>query len=125
MSNSLMDVLYRYLPAACVLIVVLVLIKSMSLLAAKQRLSADYRRTLIPQLLMGVIAVIGVLVMLLLLPIEAETRGQVLGLLGVVFTGIIALSSTTFVTNALAGLMLRLIRNYKAGDFIRVNNLTA
>ncbi|MEJ2156881.1 MAG: mechanosensitive ion channel [Desulfobacteraceae bacterium] len=123
MSNPLMDELYRYLPAACVLIVLLVLLKSMSILAAKQRLSADYRRTLLPQFLIVAIAVVGVLILLLLLPIEAETRGQVLGLFGVVFTGIIALSSTTFVTNALAGFMLRLIRNYKAGDFIRVNSM--
>lgn len=40
-------------------------------------------------------------------------------MLGVIYTGIIALSSTTFMTNALAGLMLRMIRNYKAGDFIQ------
>lgn len=123
MANPLMSEVSRYLPAACVLIVVLVLIKSMIYFAAKRRLSADYKRTLIPQFLMVVTAVIGVLVMLLVLPIEPETRGHVLGLFGVVFTGIIALSSTTFVTNALAGLMLRLIRNYKAGDFIRVNDM--
>jgi small conductance mechanosensitive channel len=118
-----MDQLYRYLPAGCVVIVVLVLIKSMSLLAARRRLSADYKRTLVPQFTMVVTAVFGTLVMLLVLPIGPETRGHVLGLFGVVFTGIIALSSTTFVTNALAGLMLRLIRNYKAGDFIRVNEM--
>jgi small conductance mechanosensitive channel len=118
-----MDQLYRYLPAVCVLIAVLVLIKSMSHIAARRRLSADYKRTLVPQLLIVVTAVIGVLVMLLVLPIVPETRGHVLGLFGVVFTGIIALSSTTFVTNALAGFMLRLIRNYKAGDFIRVNDM--
>lgn len=123
MANALLEQLFRYLPAICVLITVLVLLKSMSIFAAKRRLSADYKRTLIPQFLMVVTAVIGGLVLLLVLPIERDTRGQVLGLFGVVFTGIIALSSTTFVTNALAGLMLRLIRNYKEGDFIRVNDM--
>ena len=123
MADPLLDQLYRYLPAVCVLIVVLVLIKTMIIFAAKRRLSADYKRTLIPQFLMAATALIGGLVLLLVLPIEGETRGQVLGLFGVVFTGIIALSSTTFVTNALAGLMLRLIRNYREGDFIRVNDI--
>lgn len=123
MANSLLAQLVQYIPVVCVLIVVLVLIKSMSIFAARRRLSADYKRTLIPQFLVAVTAMIGGLVILLVLPIERETRGQVLGLFGVVFTGIIALSSTTFVTNALAGLMLRLIRNYKEGDFIRVNDM--
>ncbi len=123
MANSLIEQLFQYVPAVCVLIVVMVLIKTMGLLTAKRRLSADYKRTLIPQFLMVVTAMIGGLVLLLVLPIERQTRGQVLGLFGVVFTGIIALSSTTFVTNALAGLMLRLIRNYKEGDFIRVNDM--
>ncbi len=121
MANPLIDQLLTYLPAVCVLIVVLVLIRAMSVFASRRRLSADYKRTLIPQFIMVLTAMIGGLIVLLVLPMERETRGQVLGLFGVVFTGIIALSSTTFVTNALAGLMLRLIRNYKEGDFIRIN----
>ena len=123
MANPVIAELYRYLPAFCVLVVVLVLLKTMSLFAAKRRLSADYKRTLIPQFITVATAVLGMMVILLVLPIETVTRGQVLGLFGMVFTGIMAFSSTTFVTNALAGLMLRLIRNYKAGDFIRINHM--
>lgn len=118
-----MAVILSYLPAICILIVLLTLIKGMSLFAAKRRYSADYKRTLIPQFLVVITAVAGAVIITLVLPIEPATRGQVLGLFGVVFTGIIALSSTTFVTNAMAGLMLRLIRNYKAGDFILVNHM--
>lgn len=118
-----MAVILSYLPAICILMVVLILIKGMSLFAAKRRYAADYKRTLIPQFLVAITAVAGAVIIILVLPIEPATRGQVLGLFGVVFTGMIALSSTTFVTNAMAGLMLRLIRNYKAGDFIRVNDM--
>lgn len=118
-----MSVILNYLPAICILIVLLALIKGMSLFAAKRRYDADYKRTLIPQFLVVITAVAGAVITILVLPIEPATRGQVLGLFGVVFTGIIALSSTTFVTNAMAGFMLRLIRNYKAGDFIRVNHM--
>lgn len=118
-----MAILLSYLPAICILIVVLTMIKGMTLFAAKRRYSADYKRTLIPQFLVVITAIAGALIIILVLPIEPTTRGQVLGLVGVGFTGIIALSSTTFVTNAMAGLMLRLIRNYKAGDFIRVNDM--
>lgn len=112
-----------YLPSVGILIVVLVVLKILARFAAKRRLSGDYKRTLIPHFLVVVAAAVGLLFVILFLPISDATRGQVLGLLGVVFTGIIALSSTTFVTNAMAGLMLRLIRNYKAGDFICVKDM--
>lgn len=112
-----------YLPAMAVLIALLVILRLLSHFAGKRRLSPDYKRTLIPQFFVVATAIFGLLVILLVLPISDTTRGQVLGLFGVVFTGIIALSSTTFVTNALAGLMLRLIRNFRAGDFIRVNDM--
>lgn len=112
-----------YLPSVGILIVVLAVLKILGRFAAKRKLSGDYKRTLIPQFLVVVAAAVGLMFVILFLPISDATRGQVLGLLGVVFTGIIALSSTTFVTNAMAGLMLRLIRNYKAGDFICVNDM--
>jgi small conductance mechanosensitive channel len=66
-------------------------------------------------LLMALIAVI------LLLPITDQTQGQVLSLLGVLLTAIIALSSTTIVANAMAGLMLQSSKTIRPGDFIRVD----
>jgi hypothetical protein len=87
----------------------------------KRQALADYRRSLAPQFLMVALAVIGLLIFLLTLPFSDTTRGQVVTLVGVILTGIIAISSTTFVTNAMAGLMLRWIRNFKAGDFIIVS----
>ena len=123
MANPYIKEMLSFVPAVAILIVMLVLIKGMMVFAAKRRLSADYKRTLIPQFIVVIIAFTGLLIVIMALPMSGETRGHVLGLVGVVFTGIIALSSTTFVTNAFAGLMLRLIRNYKAGDFIRVNDM--
>ncbi|MEC7906708.1 MAG: mechanosensitive ion channel domain-containing protein [Verrucomicrobiota bacterium] len=43
-----------------------------------------------------------------------------LGLLGLVPTGIIGLSSTSFVSNAMAGLMLRSVGSFRSGDYIEV-----
>ena len=58
--------------------------------------------------------------MLLALPIDRGTREQLLGLVGLVLTAVIAMSSTSFVANAMAGLMLRAVRNFQPGDFIRI-----
>lgn len=46
--------------------------------------------------------------------------GDVIGLLGLVVTVILTLSSTTFVTNAMAGLALQVIRNFRPGDYLEV-----
>lgn len=59
-------------------------------------------------------------VIVLALPIGAELRGQLLSLFGLVLTAIIALSSTTLVSNAMAGLMLRGVGSFHPGDYVLV-----
>ena len=68
--------------------------------------------------IIGIAVVVGVLV----LPVKDETKGQLLSLFGLVLTAIIAFSSTTLVSNAMAGLMLRSIRSFHPGDFIRTGD---
>jgi small-conductance mechanosensitive channel len=73
------------------------------------------------QLLITALVGIFVIGFILSLPIGDAPRGQLLSLVGLLVTAAIALSSTTLVGNAMAGLMLRSIRNFRAGDFIIVN----
>ena len=72
-------------------------------------------------LMIGFTAVAG-LAVLLILPISSDTRGQLLSFFGILITASIALSSTTFLGNALAGLMLRAVRNFRVGDFVRAGD---
>lgn len=72
------------------------------------------------QLLLVALAVAGIILVILELPIDDTARGQLLSLFGIVVTAAIALSSTTFVGNAMAGLMLRVVKSFKPGDFLRV-----
>ena len=62
----------------------------------------------------------GVVVVIVFMPIGDTARGQLLGLLGLLLSAAVALSSTTFIGNAMAGLMLRAVRNFRTGDFIRI-----
>ena len=71
------------------------------------------------QVLMLVLTAAGVLIVIFSLPISETSRGQILSLLGIVVTAVIALSSTTFVANVMAGLMLRAVNSFRPGDFIR------
>jgi small-conductance mechanosensitive channel len=73
------------------------------------------------QLLIAALAGIFLIMVILELPIGDAPRGQLLSLLGILVTAAIALSSTTLLGNAMAGLMLRSIRNFKPGDFIVVD----
>ena len=73
------------------------------------------------QLLITAVAGAFVVLLVLELPIDNEARGQLMSLLGILVTAAVALSSTTFLGNAMAGVMLRSIRNFKAGDFIVVD----
>ena len=83
------------------------------------------RRLKSPGLRRGIgalIVLLGLIVLVFTVPLPEQTRGQLVGLLGVTLTAIIALSSTTFVTNAMAGLMLRIMRKFKPGDWIEVGD---
>lgn len=73
------------------------------------------------QVLIAAVAGALVVVLILELPIDNERRGQLMSLLGILVTAAIALSSTTLLGNAMAGFMLRSIRNFRPGDFIVVD----
>lgn len=64
--------------------------------------------------------VIGTLALLLALPVDTTTRGQLISFAGLILTALIALSSTTLVANAMAGFLIRIVDSFKPGDFIRV-----
>lgn len=113
MIEMLLQGVARFLPAIITLIIFCALTWWLVSYTNKRQAWADYRRSLLPQFLMVVTAVIGLLIFLLSLPFSDTTRGQVVGLAGVILTGVIAISSTTFVTNAMAGLLLRWISGRK------------
>jgi len=66
----------------------------------------------------------GLLAVIVSLPINDALRGQLLSLIGILLSAAIALSSTTFIGNIMAGIMLKVIRSARPGDFITVADLT-
>ena len=88
------------------------------LLARYENLGAQAK--LPRQLVMLGLTVAALLMLIILFPMTESTRGQVITLLSVVITGVIALSSTSFVANVMAGLMLHVVKSFNPGDFIRV-----
>ncbi|MFH1894131.1 MAG: mechanosensitive ion channel domain-containing protein [Candidatus Zixiibacteriota bacterium] len=72
------------------------------------------------QIVTMILSFIGVLAIIIVLPINDTLRGQLLTLFGILISAAIALSSTTLLGNAMAGMMLRAVRNFKPGDFVSV-----
>jgi len=80
--------------------------------------AAQYKR----QLIMLAVALIGLVLAIVVMPIGDTMRGQLLSLLGILLSATIALSSTTIVGNAMAGLMMKILNSCKPGDYIRVGD---
>ncbi len=72
------------------------------------------------QLILFGLSVAGIVAIALALPVSDSTRNQVIALIGVMVSGVIAFSSTTIVANFMAGIMMRTTRRFRTGDFIRV-----
>ena len=121
---NLLEELYKALPGLAVAltviaVVVLVLwVANWFLLCRKQNLGEEQRFP--RRIVMGVLVLLGCIVVLLVVPVGDDTRSQLIGLLGLLLSVVITLSSTTFVANAMAGFMLRAVRSFRPGDFIQV-----
>jgi small-conductance mechanosensitive channel len=74
------------------------------------------------QLILLSVTALGLVLVVLMLPISDDLRVKILGLIGIIASSGIALSSTTFLGNMLAGFMLRSVRNFRIGDFISVED---
>ena len=79
-------------------------------------LSATAART---HVILFVLSAVGLFVVILVLPINDAMRGQILSFLGILLSAAIALSATTFLGNTMAGVMLRAVRHFHIGDFLR------
>jgi len=110
-----------YMPVIITLIVsVLAIIFADRLLIKRAKLTSHNRPQ--HQLIMVGLTLLAIVAVILALPLDNSVRNQLLGLLGIVLTGIIAFSSTTFVANLMAGLMLRSVKSFSPGDFIQAGD---
>ncbi|MBN1381020.1 MAG: mechanosensitive ion channel [Deltaproteobacteria bacterium] len=72
-------------------------------------------------ILLGVMLA-GILVTILVLPISESSRNQLIGLIGLLISGIVAFSSTNIISNFMAGILLRITTPFRTGDFVRVGD---
>lgn len=74
------------------------------------------------QLVMLALTFTCIILCILVMPISDGARNQLIGLLGILLSGVIAFSSTTIMSNLMAGLMLRMTKPFRLGDFVRIGD---
>ncbi|MFT4711998.1 MAG: small-conductance mechanosensitive channel [Candidatus Azotimanducaceae bacterium] len=122
-SDTLLASVYAFLPLLItVLVVTAVLWVAHMLLIARQGEIGSEK--LFPRLLtmMG-LTLVGMVVIVLALPVESDTRNQIVGLIGLVISAVFAFSSGNIFANLMAGILLRFTSPFRVGDFIQVGEL--
>ena len=66
------------------------------------------------------LTLVGMVVIVLALPVEPDTRNQIIGLIGLVISAAFAFSSGSIFANLMAGILLRVTAPFRVGDFIQV-----
>jgi small conductance mechanosensitive channel len=117
--NNALEYGIHLLPNIITIILVVLLVVIIRRVLAKSYASRAGKRYQ-HQLMMFAIYLLALLLIVISLPISETLRGQLLSLIGIVLSATIALSSTSFVGNAMAGIMLRTLHNFHVGDFLRV-----
>jgi len=116
----LTDTVFKLLPLTAVLVLgggtLFLLNRRMVQKAAEIPGEGAFRR----QLLLSILSVVFLVAVVIAAPLNPDDTHDLITLFGVALTGVIALSSTTLASNAMAGFMLRMVRNFKRGDYIRV-----
>jgi small conductance mechanosensitive channel len=110
-----------YLPAFIVFTGTIVILSGMRYIlnkVYKGREGYHFRK----QIFTLVLIIISLFIFILALPLKNELKDQVLKILGLILSALIAFSSTTVLSNLIAGLMLRAMKNFRPGDFITVQD---
>jgi small-conductance mechanosensitive channel len=122
MSNFL-EVAGRFVPLLATITSVIALLMAINWFL-KRRWRDDSEAQFRFQLIMLALTFAGILAIIVALPVNDAVRGQLLSLIGILLSAAIALSSTTFIGNIMAGIMLKAVKNARPGDFITVAQLT-
>lgn len=120
--DYLTDLLGRFetvVKSSAILVAAIVVLWVLHRLLYRDRAAGD-ARSFRNQLAMTLSSLFMVLIVLVALPIGDALRGQLLGLFGIVVSATVALSAPSVLGNAMAGIMLKSLRNFRSGDFITV-----
>jgi len=118
----MLETLASFIPFTGIVIVVGLALRAAHWLLLGRHREFGNERKFPRQLIMVGLTLVGLLVCILVLPISESSRNQLIGLIGIVISGVLAFSSTTIISNLMGGLLLRITKPFKVGDFIRIGD---
>lgn len=117
---GLPETLLNFLPLIATVIVVVGLLWGIKRLLITRRPDLGNERLFSRQLAMLGLTIAGLLAVVLALPVSESTRNQIIGLIGLIISGVIAYSSSSIFSNLMAGIMMRITKPFHTGDFINI-----
>jgi small conductance mechanosensitive channel len=119
---EIIEVLKTYVPAVVAFLFGIGIIALLKKSITKAR-EIDSGKIVAKQLGGLLIVITTIVTITVVLPINQSMKGQILSFFGMLITGAIAFSSTTFIGNAMAGLMLKSFDNLRYGAFIKIGEI--
>ena len=106
-----------------IVLVLLILFLFLNNWLFKRIKSTNNASTVFRNTISTLIILMGALTFILALPIEQNSKGQILSFLGIIISAGIALSSTTVLGNLIAGIMNNSMKRFRNGDLIKIGDL--
>ncbi|WJG09652.1 mechanosensitive ion channel domain-containing protein [Aliiglaciecola sp. LCG003] len=121
-TEAMLNGFYSFLPFIIILCLVSGALALAHFLIIKKYQDQGNEKLFSRQLIMLGLTLVGVLLVVLSLPVSESSRNQIIGLIGLVISGIFAFSSSTIFANLLAGIMLRITKPFNTGEFIQIGD---
>ncbi|MFP4654872.1 MAG: mechanosensitive ion channel family protein [Methanohalobium sp.] len=113
-------VLEDYLTSIFTLIISVVIVAVTNyLLKVKSIFSKD---KVTKHIILLLIVVLGIIISIFTLPISTDSKQLILSVIGIAAGATVTFSSTTFIANAASGIMLKIVKPFKIGDYISTNH---
>ncbi|MCG6202499.1 mechanosensitive ion channel family protein [Psychromonas antarctica] len=120
--TTIKETVIDFIPLVLTAIIVALILTAAHRLLIKNKAELGSERMFTRQLFMLVVSIIGALAIVLALPVAESARNQIIGLIGLLISGVFALSSTNVFSNLAAGILLRVTKPFAIGDFIYVQD---
>ena len=117
--EKLIEIVLNLLPMTVVIVIGIGVLGFLNRRMDRKSVELAGEGTFRRQMVLTLLALLFVVAVIVTAPLKENTQGNLISLFGIAVTGVIALSSATLASNAMAGLMLRAVRNFKRGDYIR------
>jgi small-conductance mechanosensitive channel len=117
--QNLVAVIVDLVPMAVVIFIGIAVLGFLNRRMARKSKELAGQGTFSRQVMLTLLVLFFIVAVIVTAPLKETMQGNLISLFGIAVTAVIALSSTTLASNAMAGLMLRAVRHFKRGDYIR------